>query len=169
MHPGWVLDQLLDPTTREYLVEVVREIVATEGPVLAARAARHIGRLHGLDRVREVRVQAIVAAIGDSLPLSADGFYFPFESKPDSYRGWATAEAGVRKVDEISLVEISNAMAQVARVGLGASREELVTASASALGFLRVTAGIRKRLEGAVIDGVRRGVLRQEGAYYIAT
>lgn len=168
LHPGWVLDQLHDQKTREYLVGVVRDIVSTEGPVLAARAARHIGRLHGLDRVREARVQSIVAAIGKSLPLSTDGFYFPTESGPDDYEDWAAAEPGARKVDEISLAEISNAMAHVAQVGLGASREELVTASASALGFLRVTSGIRERLDQAVTEGVRRGVLREEGAYFVA-
>lgn len=169
LNPSWVLDQLHDQKTRAYIATIVGEIVATEGPVLAARAARHVGRLHGLDRVREARVQAIIAAIGDAIPLSADGFYFPAGTNPDEFLGWAVAEAGTRKVDEISLVEISNAMAHIARVGLGASRDELVSASASAMGFLRVTAGIRERMEAAVADGLRRGVLREEGPYLVAT
>ena len=169
VHPSWVLEQLHDTKTRAYLIDVVRDIIAAEGPVLAARAARHIGRLHGLDRVREVRVQAIIAALGSSLPQSADGFYFLPEDGPDQYAGWSTAIGGARKVDEISLTEISNAMAYVARVGLGASREDLVVTAASTLGFGRVTAGIRERMESAVDEGVRRGILRLEGAYFVAT
>ncbi|MCY7412651.1 MAG: DUF3320 domain-containing protein, partial [Salinibacterium sp.] len=169
LQPGWVLEQLHDAETRAYLVEIVREVIDTEGPVLAARAARHIGRQHGLDRVRELRVQAIIAAIGSSLPLSSDGFYFLPDAGPDDYHGWVTANAGLRKVDEISLAEVSNVMRQVAQAGLGASREELVTASATMLGFLRVTAGIRERLDRAVDEGVRRGMLRGNGAYFLST
>ena len=168
-HPSWILEQLHDDKTRAYLVGVVKLIIETEGPVLQARAARHIGRMHGLDRVRDTRVQAIIGAIGSALPISADGFYFLPDHGPDTYSEWVTASAGIRKVDEISLSEISNVMSHIARVGLGASREELLTSSATALGFLRVTAGIRDRLTLAIGEGVSRGLLRNAGAYFMST
>ena len=168
IQPGWVLEQLHDPGTREYLVSITRSIISVEGPVQIARAAKLIGRLHGLGAVRTARVDAIDNAIGAALPRSQDGFLFLPEDPPENHEGWMRSEAGERKVDEISLVEISNVMRHIARLGLGASREELVTSSASLLGFQRVTAGIRERLELGVDEGIRRGTLRAERQHLLA-
>lgn len=166
--PAFVLEQLWDERTQRYLQAAVAEIIRIEGPVKAERAARLLGKMHGLERVRDARVQAIVGAVSSGFATSPDGFWFDPGAAPEAHQGWSRSNESNRSVDEISLIEISNAMRDVARVGLGASREELVAATAGALGYRRVTAKIRERLLAGVDEGIRRGVLREQNGYLVA-
>ncbi|MBX3077964.1 MAG: DUF3320 domain-containing protein [Cryobacterium sp.] len=168
IQPAFILEQLFDRATQEYLHTVVADIIRVEGPVHADRAARHIGRLCGLERVREVRVAAIRDVLAPAFAVSNDGFYFMPDDGPEGYLKWSKSDDSVRNVDEISLVEISNAMADIARIGLGASREELINSAASAFGYRRVTSGIRERMERGADEGIRRGKLREEGGYLVS-
>ena len=165
--PAFALEQLFDQKTREYLRSIVVEIIQVEGPVHTDRAARHLGWMHGLERVHGTRVAAIRDVLSPAFTISQDGFLFLNQDGPDGYTGWAKSETSERKAEEISLVEISNAMTDVARIGLGASREELVTSAATAFGFRRVTTGIRARMERGVDEAVRRGALREENGYLV--
>ena len=65
------------------------------------------------------------------MPLPAlvrddEGFFYLSENGPESYRNWSKSQPGEgRPIEEISLVELGNAMRDIARVGLGAGREDL--------------------------------------------
>lgn len=168
IQPAFILEQLFDRRTQEYLHTVVADVIRVEGPVHADRAAKHIGRLCGLARVREVRVAALRDVLAPAFAVSKDGFYFLRDDGPEGYLKWSKSDDSVRNVEEISLVEISNAMADIARIGLGASREELVNSAAAAFGYRRVTSGIRNRMDRGVDEGLRRDVLREEGGYLVA-
>jgi hypothetical protein len=163
--PEFILDQLWDQKTRDYLSKVVREVIRVEGPVLADRAAKHLGRMHGLERVRETRVAALKDAIGSAFPVSGDGFYFDIDQDPGTYAKWSKVEGVPRTVGEVSLVELSNSMRDIAKIGLGASRDELISSAAAAFGWARVGGAIRERLEKAVDEGIRRGVLTEANGY----
>lgn len=163
--PEYILDQLHDSRTQEYLRNVVREVIRVEGPVQSDRAAKHLGRMHGLERVREVRVNALKDVLKSAFVQSPDGFYFQPDDGPDAYAKWSKVDGTPRAVDEISLAELSSAMHDIAKVGLGASRDELISSTAAAFGWSRVGATIRDRLEKAIDEGIRRGVLKDEGGY----
>jgi len=167
--PEFVLEQLHDQRTREYLTRVVHDVIRIEGPVRADRAAKHLGRMHGLERVRDARVTALTQAIGPAFVSSTDGFYFSPDDDPSTYRSWAKVDGTPRAVEEISLAELSNAMHDIASIGLGASRDELVGSTALAFGWQRVGSGIRERLDKAIDEGIRRGVLTEANGYLVAT
>ena len=163
--PEYVLEQLQDARTQEYLRNVVRDVIRVEGPVLSDRAAKHLGRMHGLERVREARVSALKDVLKQAFVTSNDGFFFSQDEGPETYRKWSKVDGTPRTAEEISLVELSNAMHDIAKVGLGASRDELISSTALAFGWSRVGAGIRERLEKAMDEGIRRGVLKEENGY----
>ena len=59
-------------------------------------------------------------------------------------------------------------MRDIARVGLGATRDELVKSTAQVFGIARVTTGIRSRLDQAVERALTDGVLKETGGYIVA-
>nr|WP_246865390.1 DUF4011 domain-containing protein [Cryobacterium sp. BB307] len=165
----YYLDQLFDPPTVAIVRQIGVSIVAVEGPVEPGRFARLIGQSCGMQRVTAKRVQDVLAVPQPELVRDNEGFFYLSSTGPDAHAGWARSQPGSgRPVEEISLVELVNAMRDVATVGLGASREELVRSTALAFGISRVTAGIRKRLDAALESGVARGVLGMSGDYVIA-
>lgn len=166
----YYLDQLHDAATITHLQAFAVKIVGIEGPMAPKRFARLIGQAHGMQRVVTKRVDEILRVPMPSLVRDEEGFLFSGATGPSVYSTWSKSGAGLgRPIDEISLTELSNAMRDIARVGLGASQEELVRATAQAFGIGRVTTGIRERLEDALALGLRKGVLSLRGEYVVAT
>jgi hypothetical protein len=166
----YYLDQLHDAATITHLQAFAVKIVGIEGPMAPKRFARLIGQAHGMQRVVTKRVDEILRVPMPSLVRDEEGFLFSGANGPSAYSTWSKSGAGLgRPIDEISLTELSNAMRDIARVGLGASQEEMVRATAQAFGIGRVTTGIRERLEDALALGLRKGVLELRGEYVVAT
>ncbi len=165
----YYLDQLTDPATVAHLQAFGAHIVNEEGPMAPKRFARVIGQAHGMQRLASKRVDDILRTPMPSLITDDEGFFFPIGNGPEVYSGWSKSQSGGgRPVEEISLSELGNALRDIARVGLGATQEEIVRAAAQAFGIGRVTTGIRDRIEKALLRGIGDGKLGMRGEHVVA-
>ena len=159
------LDQLRSHIVTNGINEIANEIVLREGPISPSRFTRLIGLAHDLQRVSAKRAEELLT-VRTSLVKDEEGFYFHADSGPDRFSEWQKSEPGSgRGIADISLSELSNAMRDIARLGLGVSREDLPRLTAQVFGTSRVTVGIRDRLDSALAYGVRRGTLLERGEY----
>ena len=172
---GFVDD--LDAMTRDdgARVRVRREIddvIASEGPVALARLARIVARRFDLQRVSSKRAAAIVALVPDTqIDRTAVGdFAWPENVNPSEYVEVRTSAAGEgRVITEIAPQEVLNAMAQLARMAVAISEDELIRETAASFGIRRLTVGIREHL-GTILDlGCDAATLARAGDFVRAT
>ena len=71
---------------------------------------------------------------------------------------------GARALDEVSLVEIGNAMIVVAQQSGGSTEEELKRDALNLLGGKRITDSIDQRLQAALKRALEKGLLRRTSA-----
>ncbi|WP_314853939.1 DUF3320 domain-containing protein [uncultured Microbacterium sp.] len=167
--PEWVLDQLAHAPTQEHIRSLAQRIAAVEGPIHPTRLAKLIAQAHGLQRVAAKRVAAIDEVVRSTFSLSADGFLFAPADGPLTYGAWARSDPGQgRVIDEVSYRELGNAMRDIARIGLGATRDDLIRSTAPMFGVARLTVGIRDRLSSALDHAIEHDVLRETGGYIVA-
>ena len=151
-----VLDSLPHPRSRDLVKQVLAEVVAAEGPVEAGRLARTVAAAFGLSRVNADRRDAILACLPTDLLRDAEGFVWPPGTDPRAWIGYRTAGGEPeRRLEEVSLREIANAMDDVESGTGGMDENELFRDTLAVFGFSRMTDGVRARLSAAT--GHRRG------------
>ncbi|RFA13884.1 hypothetical protein B7R21_07395 [Subtercola boreus] len=156
------LDRLDEPAMRSQLAETVAELIQTEGPVSPERLLRQLALAYNLPRMLARRAEKLLALDLAGIVRGEEGFRYLATQAPGIHSHWQTSEAGAgRPVDDISLVELGNAMQSVARLGFGVTQDDLVREAAQAFGFARLTAGIRGRMERALAVAVARGLLTE--------
>ncbi|MHA7987819.1 DUF3320 domain-containing protein [Rathayibacter sp. CAU 1779] len=107
-----VLDDLprVHASTRVQLA--IRDAVAAERPVHQDRLARLIAAAFGLGRVNDARAKSILRCAPTELrPQDGEGFFWPADIVPSAGQIVRRASAGEqRSIDQVSLIEIANAM-----------------------------------------------------------
>jgi hypothetical protein len=89
-------------------------------------------------------------------------FYWPVGAEPDSWRTVRRPRDGTsRPLEEVSLVEIGNAMIVVAEQAGGCMPDELKRDALNLFGGKRITPAIGGRLDAALKRALDRGVLQQ--------
>ena len=91
---------------------------------------------------------------------TGEPFYWPKDVDPDSWRiVRRPAEGASRPLEEVSLIEIVNAMMMVAEQSGGIDAEELKREALTLFGGRRMTPAIAGRLDEAFEHGVAKGLL----------
>ncbi|MDF2443759.1 MAG: hypothetical protein JWR01_1962, partial [Subtercola sp.] len=156
------LDRLHDPEVRAQLAAAAAEVIRIEGPVSPERLARQFGASFGLQRVVARRAEELLALELPGIVEGEEGFRYLEAEAPGIHSLWQKSGPGAgRAVEDISLVELGNAMQSVARLGFGVSPDDLARETAQAFGLTRLTAGIRERLERALAVALARGLLTE--------
>lgn len=162
-----VLDDLATEWAKKQVRAVIHEVIAAEGPIHPDRLAKLVAGAFGLNRVAESRRKAIRQLVPADYYRRSDpeGFYWPAGLDPETWRVVrCPADGVVRPLDEISLIEIGNAMLVVAEQTGGIEAEELKREALGLFGGKRMTAGIEVRLGEALEGAVGKGVLVESGA-----
>jgi hypothetical protein len=156
-----VLDQLPSASANRKVSEVIRKVVASEGPVHPERLARLVASCFDLSRLNQFRIETILAATPRDLPRDPkEKFVWPAGSDP---RAWSEFRRGVeRSLEHVSLREIGNAMVSLSRSSAGMTADELDTEALAVFGGKRRTAGISARLRAARNFAVDEGRLTLE-------
>ncbi|MDN4479706.1 DUF4011 domain-containing protein [Demequina muriae] len=163
------LDYLADADTRQKAQHIAKRVVDHEGPAHPDRVAKLVANSFGLKRVASRRLAAIRSVVRPTFQIGPDGFYFPRDTDPLTHSEWRRSDPQDGRVpDEVSLVELGNAMVSVARIGLGAGREDLLRGTASCFGVARLTEGTRERLAAALALALERGILTTRGEHLVA-
>lgn len=166
-----VLDALPGSSATARVRSVLAEIIEAEGPIQLERLAKLAAACFDLTRVRQDRVDAILAALpASAVPDRSDPFAWPPGRDPKSWRGFRAAAPGEqRDLDEVSLVEIGNAMAAVTAEAHGMSTSDLASETVAVFGGRRRTASITARLDAARQRALADGRLAADGDLITAT
>lgn len=160
-----VLDDVAMAYAKPQVIEVIRQVISTEGPVHPDRLAKLVAGAFGLNRVAESRRRTIRQLVPAEYRRRSDPerFYWPTELDPETWRAVRCPVKGASRVlDEVSLIEIGNAMLVVAEQTGGIEAEELKREALGLFGGKRMTAAIGKRLGEALEKVLGNGALTQE-------
>lgn len=156
-----VLDALPSPWAKSQVLMVAREIIEVEAPIHRDRLAKLVAGAFGLGRVNDDRRRSIQRVVPTEYRRDRDDFYWGAGVHPDEWSLVRQPEAGgSRPLDEVSLIEIGNAMSIVAEQTGGIETEELKREALALFGGRRVTQAIGARLDDALKQAVDRGVLK---------
>ncbi|MEO7060143.1 MAG: DUF3320 domain-containing protein, partial [Lapillicoccus sp.] len=164
------LEVQASPRKRRAVEDLMRRIVATEGPVSPGRLARLVGHAHGLTRVTEDRAAELRRVIPAELRRdSEEGFVWPESRDPLRWKGFRRYAGSIkdRPLDEVALREIANAMVFVADTAMGISLDELVKETYRLFGGSRVTAPVRTRMDSALAVATADGRLAVTGGVVV--
>lgn len=154
--------QYLDhPKIQELLLHIVGELTSFEGPVSPTRLVQFVAKCFGLTGVKSARAEEILGAVSSKVhKRDAEGFVYPKDVAPDAYSTWSKQNPGTgRSLQDISLVEISNAMVTLCSKTAGMESAELAKQTSLAFGTGKLTKLADKRMYDAEQVGIRRGVL----------
>jgi hypothetical protein len=155
------------------LARVVLKIIEVEGPVHDEEIARRVTQLWGLrrtgKRIRDAVAQAIRSAAHSSGVLR-DGDFYSLSSQPEvpiRDRG-EVAVATLRRPEMLPPAEVRKAVAAIAEVNLGVTRDEVVTQAARLFGFGATSPQLRQVIAGEVDSLLSEGHLEERtGKLYV--
>ena len=106
---------------------IIHAVIETEAPVQQDRLAKLVAGAFGLNRVSEDRRRAIQRAVPREFRRGDDDeFHWPTNVDPQSWRLVRRPTAGQsRPLEEVSLIEIGNALLIVAEESGGSAKDEL--------------------------------------------
>ena len=160
------LDYLYDSGVRKALSDIAIQLTEHEGPVSPERFAKFVGGCFGLERVVTSRVTAINEIPFPSQERDDEGFLFPYGKTPLTFELWRRGtEASLRKIQDISISEISNAMKAICEVAHGVRPEQLNKEVSRLFGVTKVSATVNQRLDIALRFGLANGRLVKNGDY----
>jgi very-short-patch-repair endonuclease len=144
----------------------ILEVVAQEGPVSLALAARRVAEFWGFERVRS----QVVDRIRELVPLDKvrveGGFLWPTEVSSEQYNSFRvpSADAGsARAAEDLPVEEIANAVVHVLRVQIGAPVGDVVRETARLFAFQRTGRLVEERIHLGVDLSLRRGRITRIG------
>ncbi|GAA1383706.1 DUF3320 domain-containing protein [Pseudonocardia kongjuensis] len=156
-----VLDALPARAAAARVRAALAEVVEAEGPVRADRLASLVANAFDLSKVSESRREQILAHLPRELRTDrAEPVVWPAGIDPGTWTGYRPAgESPSRRVEEIPLRELGNAMAALVVAGAGMARPELHRETLRVFGLLRRTPAAVERLDAALELARRTGRL----------
>jgi very-short-patch-repair endonuclease len=146
--PGSFFEKHYEPR----LIEMIRHVIAVEGPIRGAVLARRIANAHGFQRtgsrIRD-RVEQLALRFAQVTQEDAGTFYWLKDGQPGHIGGFRRpGPDAVRPVDDIAMIELIQLASEVAEKRLG-SEEESVSTMARLAGLHHMRAPSRARLTQA--------------------
>jgi len=168
-----VLDGVADQRPRQtgMAQEVMRRIVAHEGPISTDRLLLLTARCFGMSRPPSWRLTDLARILPVDLRRDPEeGFVWPEGRDPHVWTGFRSWEGTLkeRPLEEIPLRELANAQAAITRSAMGIELEELLRHTLKIFNGTRLTEAPRARLAAALQVAVKRGLLRVDGGIVTA-
>ncbi|WP_193044332.1 DUF3320 domain-containing protein [Mycolicibacterium baixiangningiae] len=157
-----ILDALPSQWAKDAVRRVAESVIAAEAPVHRARLAKLVAGAFGLGKVNDDRKRSIQRVVPSEFMRADDkDFYWPTGLQPDSWRGVRIPPEGLsRPLEEVSLVEIGNAMLVIVEQTGGIEREELKRDALAMFGGKRRTQGISARLDAAILHALEHELVQ---------
>jgi hypothetical protein len=168
--PRELLDSLPNSAGQEAVRFAMSLVLPYESPIEPIRAAKIVGKAYGIASMYEKRAAQILRVSLPGTVRDTEGFIYLEEHDPMSdWQGWrATRSGDPRKITEISLPEIGNAMRYLAIKSIGIAPEELFKETAQLFGIQRVTDAIKGRLNSALEFAISKGKLKNDGSHIVS-
>lgn len=159
-----VLDEIHASYNRSHVVKIAESIIDAEGPVHRDRLAKLVAGAFSLGKVNEARRRAIQRVVPADYQRPTDpDFYWPPGADPLMWRTVRTSPRGDgRPINEISLIEIGNAMAVSAEQSGGSGVDDLKREALNLLGLIKMMPATSARLDEALARALSAGILRTQ-------
>lgn len=145
------LDRLRTKAAQQNARAIIEVIVDTEAPIHAERLAKLVGNAFGLKRVQKDRVKSIMHQMSRSdVVKDKDGFVWPKNVDPQRWLLYRICGEGVRSFDEVSPVEMANAIVAVLKEKGSMELELLRYSVMNAFG--------RRKVSKTVLDHFKKGM-----------
>lgn len=161
---------LSDPRSRSIAEEAVYLIARLEGPITTELAQRRFAAWFGVRRrtakFRELYERFVADATESNRIMNVDGVLWPVGADPDAYtiaRTPGEAPESRRDLQDIPLVERSNAAMHTLRTQFGLPRDELAREAAALLGTARLTSNAAECMDEAIDLLLARGKITERG------
>jgi hypothetical protein len=158
------LNALDHPAVKKAIREFAEELTELEGPVSPSRFASLVAKSFDMTGVKSEKA-ALIAKIPDKSVHKRDseGFIFPHGVSPAEFSTWKRQDSGAgRDLQDISLVELANAMRDLCARVHGMPQAELFRQVSLAFGRARVGSVADARLSSALSLGLELGFLRDQ-------
>ena len=156
-------DQQLHNIPTSWLASWVYEVVEVESPVHATAVARRIAGAAGIKRIGHRIQQAMDSAVHQSVRARKVRRNRKFLWHPDMRQPPLRDRSGLpafeRRFELIAPEEISLAVRHVVTSSYGIDRYEVSSGVGGLLGYKRITADMRSRIDGVVDRLVKDGLL----------
>jgi hypothetical protein len=121
---------------------LARSIVETEGPIASATVLKRVANAYGIDRVRQVRLDAMAPLLSGLTLTEWDHgeVVWPVDKDPETWRGFRLVPVDQRPVADVPAEELINLMEAIIRQSISISPEELIRACLNQLGAQQLTA-----------------------------
>ncbi len=153
------------PQAVQAVGSVIEQIVNIEGPIHTTRLAKITAACFDLTKVSPARIAAILQSAPNTVTISSDE-PFAWSSSTDT-KTWLqyrpTPDGVTRPIDQVSKVEIANAMAELTARNLGMPADELKREAAAIFGTKRLTPAIDAYLQETIEVAINLGRLRDSG------
>jgi hypothetical protein len=158
-----ILDQLPSTWAANRVRAVVRDVIEAEAPIHKDKLAKVVAGAFRLSRVSDDRKRAIQRLVPSEHRLDGDkAFYWPPGVDLAAWRIVRSPDNGAsRPLEEVSPVEIGNAMLIVAEDTGGIVVDELKREALNMFGGRRLTPAISDRLDQALNRALNDGLLAQ--------
>jgi hypothetical protein len=165
--PKGYLDDLTNPQVSGAIRTIAEKLTAKEGPVSPERLGKYVASCFGFDRVPAERVEAINNVAFPGHARDNEDFLYPKDVNPSRFSIWRhSANGSGRSVQDISLVEISNAMHAIVKAAQRLRVELLAKETARLFGIQKVSAATDLRMQAAIKFGLENGKLLQIDEYF---
>ena len=146
------LDALPDGRAATAVRDVAMDVIRAEGPIHEVRLARAVASAFDLTRLNDTRIRSILAVVPSAARGSDElSFFWPEGRSPAAWTGFRrSSPESPRPIEDVSLIEIGNAMQALCRAGGGMEREELLREALAVFGGRRLTPAVRQRMDAAL-------------------
>lgn len=158
------------------ITNVVNAVAVQEGPILFEVLAKRVCACWDFRRTtKQVKERVFQLLRTTALVTTKEEgtlVIWPPGLDPNGYctfRVQGEGENGVRKIDEIPLLEVSNAVLHVLRAQIGIPMDDLVREVAAVFDISRVGENVKARIESAVEIQVKRGRVLNKGGQMVLT
>lgn len=159
------------PKVQELVSYLMDQLTKVEGPVSPKRTAVFIAKCFGYSTVQAAKREYILENIPNPPhEKDAEGFVYPAGIMPYDFDGWAKQFPGRgRAIEDISLTEIGNAMANLCKKTAGMNSPELAKQTSLAFGVTKLTKAADKRMFEAEKAAIKRGILAEHDGVIVST
>ncbi|NVN00143.1 DUF3320 domain-containing protein [Arthrobacter sp. SDTb3-6] len=158
------LDRLRTKDSQQKVRAVVEDIVDAEAPIHIERLAKLVGYAFGLKRVGKDRVKSIVHQVGKSSVFRDDfGFVWPENVEPQKWLLYRSCAEGERDFDEVSPIELANAIVAELTGKGDAALDDLRYAVLNAFGRKKVTKNSRLQFGKGLAQAREFGRVVEDG------
>ncbi len=151
----------------EVLKELVKQIVACEGPIHIDEVAKRVASCHSLDRAGARIKRVTEIALRNSNSLKNDGLFWRLAVGDDLEvrdRSQVTS-VSLKSAEFLPPQEIDLALRQIIKGGVRVQESELIQHTAKMFGFLRCGPDLKKAIT-LVLASNLTGEIRSEGSVY---